>query len=176
MDDSIVVVEHDPKWTGDFEAEREELAKRFPAARIHHVGSTAVPGLAAKPVIDIMLCLERMPRTEELDLLLGPMGYVNVPQEDDAVRLFYRRGMPRTHHLHVVQAGGEEEHRHLAFRDHLRAHPEAVERYADLKRRLAEENIHDRPAYCEGKAGLIAELMLEALEAFPPEHYFPTSV
>jgi GrpB-like predicted nucleotidyltransferase (UPF0157 family) len=175
--DAILVVEHDSRWRGMFETERDALAKALiPGTRIHHVGSTSVPGLAAKPIIDIMVCLERMSRAEEVDPLLAPFGYVNVPQEEDEVRLFYRKGMPRTHHLHVVQAGGDEEHRHLAFRDHLRSHPEAVERYAELKRRLAEEHAHDRPAYCEGKAGLITTLMREALEEFSREHYFPTTV
>jgi len=82
------------------------------ALEVHQIGSTAVPGLAAKPVIDIMVVTNGISEVNGFANGLAPLGYVNVPQ-DDPGRLHFRKGVPRTHHLHVVKAGSWTHHSHL---------------------------------------------------------------
>ena len=137
----IELVAYDPRWPIDFEAERERLAEALGplARRIDHHGSTAVPRLAAKPIIDIQISVDRLQPMEPFADPLRAIGYRHVPSADDDVCPFFHRPheWPHRHHVHVVAFGGEEERRTLAFRDYLRAHAEAAEEYAALKQELA---------------------------------------
>lgn len=162
MTDPIIVVPADPHWPALF----AQLAGPLRAAlgpialRLDHVGSTAVPGLAAKPVIDIQISVAAL---EPITPYLGPLerlGYVWRAANDDLTRRFFREppGQRRTH-IHVYPAGSLSEQMALLFRDYLRAHPAAAARYAALKYHLAEQYRHDRPAYTEAKAPLIWELL-----------------
>ena len=105
-----------------FQAEAAMLRKAFEgrSTSIEHIGSTAVPGLCAKPVIDIMVSVMDVGGVRERHQELTDLGYVYIPFDDDGDRLFFRKGMPRTHHLHVVADGGEVWERHIRFRDLLR--------------------------------------------------------
>jgi len=149
--DLVELRDHDPSWKTLFQRERESLAQALgrSAVSIEHMGSTAVPGLRAKPVIDILVAVERV-RLEEVEERLAELGYVHVPIGDPE-RLFFRKGMPRTHHLHVVRFEGEEHRRHLLFRDRLIAHPEEAAEYQRLKEDLAIRFREDRQAYSDGK-------------------------
>src|SRR5262249_53685003 len=137
----VKVVPYDPRWAADFEQERARLREALgdAAVRIDHNGSTAVPGLAAKPIIDIQLSVPRLQDAHVYARVLERLGYVHMPHaDDDRCPFFFRPGeWPHTHHVHVVEAGGEEERRTLAFRDYLRQHPEAARQYAELKHDLA---------------------------------------
>jgi len=150
----IAVVPYDAAWPGMYAAERDHLAAalREAAVRIDHIGSTAVPGLAAKPWIDIQVQVHRMrPPDAYRDLLLA-LGYVHHPDDDD--HEFFDR---RPYHVHVCAAGGDWARRHLAFRDLLRRDAAARTAYQEEKLRLAAEH-DDVLAYTEAKTPIIRRL------------------
>jgi GrpB-like predicted nucleotidyltransferase (UPF0157 family) len=126
--------------------------------RIDHVGSTSVPGLPAKPIVDIQLSVTSMvPRDAYTDALIG-LGYRWAPDGHDDIHEFFAIDDPaglRAVNLHVTQAGSEWERRHLAFRDALRADPEAARAYATLKRELAEAHPRDIVRYVQGKTDFV---------------------
>jgi GrpB-like predicted nucleotidyltransferase (UPF0157 family) len=169
--DSITISAYDPAWPACFraEAERIEAALGFAAVRVDHVGSTAVPGLAAKPVIDIQVSVRVMHPLEPHLRPLVALGYTHVPHPDDAIYPFLHRPetWPHSHHIHLCESGGSEERRHLAFRDYLREHPEEAAAYADMKRRLAARfsasSFESRNAYADAKSAFIAPLIRRAL-------------
>jgi GrpB-like predicted nucleotidyltransferase (UPF0157 family) len=161
--DIVELRDHDPFWKVIFQQERASLAEALgPLARsIEHVGSTAVPGIRAKPVIDILVTVENL-RLEDVEGGLGSLGYVHV-RIGDPGRLFFRKGMPRTHHVHVVRHVGDEHRKHLQFRDRLIGHPDEAEEYERLKVSLALRYREDREAYSKGKDDFIA-IILERSE------------
>src|SRR5947209_13255704 len=114
----MIVVPYDSAWPAAFERERERLRPALGplALRIEHNGSTAVPGLAAKPIIDIQVSVARLRPMAAYAAPLETIGYTHVPHPDDAFCPFFHRpgGWPHTHHVHVVESGGEEERRTLA--------------------------------------------------------------
>ena len=135
------------------------------AVRLEHVGSTAVPGLAAKPILDLQLSVAAL---EPLDAYAGPLaslGYVFVPDPGMPDYRFFGKPpeRPRTHHLHVCEAGSDHERRHLAVRDFLRAHPDEAASYAELKRAVAARHPQDRLGYMAGKDPYMRELEARAL-------------
>jgi GrpB-like predicted nucleotidyltransferase (UPF0157 family) len=140
MSETIETVPYDPEWPSDFSAKRDRIAAALGtlALRIDHNGSTLVPDLAAKPVIDIQVLVHYLQPIETYVTPLVQIEYVHVPHPDDSVRLFFHRpaAWPHTHHVHVVESGGAEERRTLAFRDYLRDHSEVAREYEDLKRGL----------------------------------------
>ena len=157
--DVIEIVDYDPEWPNMYDKEQAILMKAFSQLHPHieHIGSTAVPGLCAKPIIDIMVGLPALEGVVRYYPLVRPLGYVHVEQEDEGSRVFFRKGMPRTHHLHVVAFGSEEWHSHLSFRELLRDDPDLRGRYADLKRRSAKMHREDREAYVRSKQGFIQD-------------------
>jgi GrpB-like predicted nucleotidyltransferase (UPF0157 family) len=123
---------------------------------IHHVGSTAVTGLAAKPVIDILAGVRDLESSRACFDVLARIGYVYAPHRADEMHWFCKpHPSRRTHHLHLVPHGSRRFRDELAFRDYLRAHPGEAREYAALKRRLAERFARDREAYTDAKAGFI---------------------
>ena len=162
----VEIVEHDPSWAARFEAERRKLAQIFDgrAISIEHIGSTSVPGLCAKPIVDILVGLRELELSEaEVEAMEG-LGYEYLGEFGLPGRLYFRKGEPRTHHVHVVAHGGDHWDRHLAFRDTLRSNPEERRRYDELKRQLAEEG-HSREAYSELKTPFIREVEARAVQA-----------
>lgn len=125
---------------------------------LDHVGSTAVPGLAAKPIIDILIGLRLADAVPCIALLEG-LGYEYLPEReiDTPERRFLARPKtkPRTHHIHIVEAGSDFWERHILFRDYLRTRGEAAKEYEALKRSLAAEFRQNREAYTEGKTEFI---------------------
>jgi GrpB-like predicted nucleotidyltransferase (UPF0157 family) len=163
LNDPINVVDHDPRWAETFKHERERLAEVLGdlALAIEHVGSTAVPGLAAKPIVDIMVGVERTPLPESTLIALGTLGYQYRGDSGVPGKQYFRTN-PRTRHLHVVEFGGEDWVRTLAFRDYLRTHPTAVLEYEALKRELAQFHRDNRNRYLEGKASFIRSVIKRA--------------
>jgi GrpB-like predicted nucleotidyltransferase (UPF0157 family) len=149
----IVIADYDPSWPTRFERERARIIEACGAdafVSIEHMGSTSVPGLAAKPVIDIMPGMRSLERAAALVAPLEGLGYVyraefEQPNEFDEGmpdRRYFQRpeaGDELAVHVHVVEVGGELWERQLLFRDYLRSHPVAAQEYAALKRRLADE-------------------------------------
>jgi GrpB-like predicted nucleotidyltransferase (UPF0157 family) len=169
-DAPIAIVPYSPAWADDFERERLVLAQALGsfAIRIEHNGSTSVPGLAAKPVIDIQISVVCLHPLSAYAAHLAALGYVHVPHEDDARCPFFHQksdppDRPYRRHIHVVEAGGEEERRTLAFRDRLRSDPQTAREYEALKRRLASEHRGTTPesvqAYVDGKTQFIERMI-----------------
>ncbi len=165
--DHVEIAEYDPGWPRRFEAEAERLRDALAGCEvraIEHFGSTAVPGLAAKPVIDMLLSVPGLAEAREVfPGRLAPLGYVFWADNPATDRLFFVRGMPphgecRTHHLHVTEPDGAMWEQ-LLFRDYLRAHPTEAASYAVHKRELAIQYSRDREAYTQAKAGFIETLM-----------------
>lgn len=169
MKNPIVVVEYEPSWPERFEAEKVRLleAVSWALERVEHIGSTAVCGLASKPILDIMGALRSLEDAMQCVESLRAVGYEYVPEFEKALpmRRFFRRveGGVATHHLHLVKLESDFWREHLAFRDWLRSHPETADEYATLKRKLAERFRHDREGYTGAKAEFIRIVLGEAM-------------
>jgi GrpB-like predicted nucleotidyltransferase (UPF0157 family) len=165
--DRVVVVDADPGWAAAYAAEETRLraaaAGRFVA--VEHVGSTAVPGLAAKPTIDVLAAIADTTAIAELVPLLAALGYDYRPRiPNDVDVALFRRIVDghRTHHLHVVLAADFAGDARRRFRDILRARPDLAAAYAALKRELADRLGHDRPAYTDAKTDFVLRVLREA--------------
>jgi GrpB-like predicted nucleotidyltransferase (UPF0157 family) len=167
--DRVELVDHDPAWALLFEEERDRLAGVFDgrALGIEHIGSTSVPDLCAKPIVDVLVGLEELELTDEQIAAMERLGYDYLGEHGLPGRLFFRKD-PRTHHVHVVLHGGEHWERQLVFRDTLRSDPEERRRYDEFKRRLAAEG-HPREAYTELKTPFIREVEARARERGAPQ-------
>ncbi len=171
--DEIEIVEYNPNWANMFEHEAESIRKALgkdAIAQIQHIGSTAVPGLAAKPVIDIMVGLRDLSYGKSTIKPLQDLGYVYWADNPNPEKMFFVKGMPpygekRTHHVHVVEIDGKFWQRRL-FRDYLKIHPEEARRYEKLKRDLAAQFHDDREAYTQGKSNYVREVMEKARREF----------
>ena len=165
MADAVAVVEYDPRWPARFNDERVRLAGAFgdDAVLIEHIGSTAVPGLAAKPIIDILVAARRFPLRAALITAMEALGYEHLGEYGIPGRAYFRRWSPRprTHHVHVYAAGSDRITAHLLFRDYLRAHPTEAARYGNLKRELARRQL-DAVAFQSGKSAFIVDLLARA--------------
>lgn len=152
--DPIRIVDHDPRWAEDFDRERrrvEPVLAPWLVLPIEHIGSTAVPGLPAKPVIDMLAVVGDWAAFGDALVAVRALGWVHAPEPGDDERrkwsLCYPRVAHRTHHLHVVERTCPCWPRWLAFRDHLRADSGVAAEYGRLKRRLAERDAGDRAGY-----------------------------
>ena len=175
----IQIVPHAPEWQNWFAEEASRLRVAFGelALRIDHVGSTAVPALAAKPIIDIQVSVASLTPRGWLVPYLTPLGYHHVDLGDfDLVYPYFRKpnSWPHSHHVHVCVAGSEQERRHLAFRDYLRMHPHVAAEYARLKVQLAREHLGrdqaERERYSLAKSEFVEAALARAyLEQLPLE-------
>jgi GrpB-like predicted nucleotidyltransferase (UPF0157 family) len=175
-DELLEVIPYDQERPRAFSAERDRIAAVLGAlaVRIDHNGSTSVPDLAATPIIDIQVSVERLHPIEAYAPQFAQSGYVHVPHADDALCPFFHRpaAWPHTHHVHVVQAGADEERHTLAFRDYLREHSDTAREYADLKRVLVAQyptaEFSSRQASAEAKTAFITRVIERALsEDYP---------
>jgi GrpB-like predicted nucleotidyltransferase (UPF0157 family) len=172
----LQISSYDPHWVVEFESERGRIARALGelACRIDHNGSTAVPGLEAKPIIDIQVSVDALQVIPSYAEPLATLGYAHVPHVDDAVCPFFHRPRewPHTHHVHVVQSGGHEERRTLAFRDFLREHGDVAREYVTLKKHLAAladaDEVLSREAYANAKSEFIDHVVQMALAAGYP--------
>jgi GrpB-like predicted nucleotidyltransferase (UPF0157 family) len=159
----VDIVEYDPRWAGWFEQERDFLARMLngPFDAHEHIGSTAVPGLKAKPIIDMMASLRELPSKDQISDRLHPLGYrliLTGMRERFLFRKIACRGKPMFH-LHLVASDTWARRKERLMRDYLRNHPEAVESYGELKERLAREHDEDSIAYTRAKTSFIQTLM-----------------
>ena len=163
----VRLVPYDPGWPAAFAAERERLRAALGArlTGIEHIGSTAVPGLPAKPILDLALAVESAAQLPALAAGLAGLGYRVWGEHGLPGRQFFSRGEPVTHHVHAVVGGSPHWAIWLRFRDRLRA--DAVDRtaYAACKRQLAAVHPRDRAAYTKGKDELVTAILARAAGA-----------
>jgi GrpB-like predicted nucleotidyltransferase (UPF0157 family) len=173
--DEIDIVDYDPRWPLLFDEEARRLRAVLDPSLIvglEHFGSTAIPGLSAKPIIDILIAVRSLAAAQAPFVeALRKLDYVYWADNPKQDRLFFVKGMPpfgskRSHHVHVTELHGEMWQR-LAFRDYLRAHPEEAGAYARLKRRLAAEHLTDREAYTDAKSAYVEGVMRKAISSRP---------
>ncbi len=171
-----VVVAYDPHWPVLFEEERARIASAVGhiVAGVHHVGSTSIPGMAAKPILDMAVLLREFEDGERCIEPLENIGYIHRGLWDGIPGdRFFLKGHPpqehrsdsediRTHILHMYTLDSPIVQNHFAFRDYLVAHPELAAEYAQLKFTLADRNPDDRAAYSEGKRSFIREVLAKA--------------
>lgn len=162
---TILIAPYSPAWPARFASLGAALRSALVdvALRIDHIGSTSVPGLAAKPVIDLQISVASLEPVDSFRLPLERLGYVYRADNGERTKRYFREppGTPRTH-VHVRRAGSFSEQFALLFRDYVRAHPTEATAYADLKRRLAIEHATDRAAYTDAKNPFIWSLMHRA--------------
>ncbi|HVC61335.1 MAG TPA: GrpB family protein [Acetobacteraceae bacterium] len=163
--DDVELVAYDPDWPRLFDVEAERLRAVLDPALllgIEHFGSTAVPGMIAKPVIDILVAVHSLAQAKaEAVAPIRSLGYAYWEDNPKPDRMFFVKGMPpygarRTHHVHITEPGSEMWQRRLAFRDYLRVNPQEAERYAALKRDLARRYPSDREGYTGAKTDYVA--------------------
>lgn len=169
----IEVVPANPAWPRAFEAEAERITEVLGVLLIkaHHIGSTAVPGLAAKPIIDILLEVTDVVTLDAKEHAMERLGYTPRGELGIAGRRFYLRGLiERTHHVHAFVVDSADVLRHLAFRDYLIAHPQVAEEYASLKLWCAQMCQHDNEKYCDGKQAFVVEHEQKAIAWYHENH------
>lgn len=161
----VVIVDYDPLWPQQFKELRSRIASLLDAmaSAIEHVGSTAVPGLAAKPIIDIDVLLRSAMDLPAVITRLASAGYEHRGDLGIAGREAFR--IPPndiSHHLYVCPPCSHEYRRHIAFRDYLRSHPDHADAYASLKREFARKFGNDREAYNQSKSQFVEEILHRA--------------
>ncbi len=172
MSHPLVIVNYDPRWPAIYEEEKRRILRV--AGRsiigIEHIGSTAVVGLAAKPIIDIMAGVIDPSDADKLLPLLKGIGYEDVTRQSGDLEWYYCLGKVnreeenrlQNFHLHLMKFRSETWKRHILFRDFLRNNREAALKYGELKRRLAAEHSFDRESYTKAKTGFITSVVNEA--------------
>ena len=159
----VSMVPHNLAWRHEFqrEAERVSAAVGSVAVTAYHVGSTAIPTVYAKPIIDILLVVQDLAALDEKQPEMEALGYEARGEYGIPGRRFFRRDDKhgdRTHQVHAFEDGSPQIARHLAFRDYMIAHPETAQEYSDLKRELAAQHPNDIEAYMDGKDEFIQEV------------------
>ncbi|MED1202631.1 GrpB family protein [Heyndrickxia acidicola] len=162
----VRVVCYDASWKDIFWSESFALKEvlKDNVSHIHHIGSTAIPGMSAKPIIDILIEAYTLEAVDSREGELGELGYSAYGENGILNRRFFSKGGDRrTHHVHIYQAGDRNIERHLAFRDYLISYPEKAKEYSGQKRMLAAKYPCDIEGYIAGKDELVKRLEAEAL-------------
>ncbi|MBV1856579.1 GrpB family protein [Catellatospora sp. NEAU-YM18] len=164
--DPITIVPYDPAWPTSFEAQRVRIEAALAGVLVgpvEHIGSTSVPGLAAKSIIDMLARVDGYDHAARIAAAMAGIGWFHAPEPGDETDRKMSFCFPdiahRSHHLHVVQADSAGWSSWLAFRDHLRTHPADAAAYGELKAQLAAEDARDRPRYRAAKAPFIADVL-----------------
>lgn len=164
----VAIVDYDPRWPTLYEEERDRILAVVGSLiiAIEHIGSTAVPGLGGKPIIDIMPAVGSLADAEQCVEPLEGIGYEYVPEYNKLIpeRRYFHKGPPqgRTHHLHMVERASDFWERHLLFRDWLRMHPEDAQEYYLLKKDLAARFGRDREGFTDAKTPFIESIVARA--------------
>jgi GrpB-like predicted nucleotidyltransferase (UPF0157 family) len=175
LSSAIWIAPYDPLWPREYAAEAARIADscRDLALRLEHIGSTAVPGMSAKPIIDILAGVPpRASRAEYVAAIRG-LGYEHRGALGIPGRNYFRRGSPRSHHIHLVNWSSAFWRDHLMFRDYLRRDAVAAQQYAALKRELSAMFADDRARYNEEKGPFINAVLRRAREEAGESHRTP---
>ena len=165
----VEVVPHNPQWRDAFEAEAKHVAAALGenVVAIHHIGSTAIPNIYAKPVVDLLVEVRDITEADGQSSAMESLGYEVMGEYGIPGRRYFRKDTGegiRTHNIHAFEAGSAEVERHLAFRDYMIAHPVDAQRYSELKRKLAEKHPQSMDGYMDGKDGFIKEIDRKAAQ------------
>jgi len=160
---SVEVVPHNSEWRDEFEAEAKKVVVALGEniVNIYHIGSTAVPDIYAKPIIDLLVEVTDISKVDGQNSGMKSLGYEVMGEFGIPGRRYFRKDNRkgiRTHHIHTFESGSPELERHLAFRDYMIAHPEDAQKYSELKRKLAEEYPQNPDEYMDGKDSFIKEI------------------
>jgi GrpB-like predicted nucleotidyltransferase (UPF0157 family) len=171
MSEPVVIVDYNPGWPTIYEEEKALVLAAIGEyiEEIHHVGSTAVPGLGAKPIIDMMIGIPDLALVEKCVQPLQSLGYEYLGEYGIPGRHYFRKPpgpfasfAQRTHHIHMMETNHSEWRKHTLFRDYLRTHPEDAHQYEELKRELAVKFGSDRDAYTDAKTPFIEAILVKA--------------
>jgi GrpB-like predicted nucleotidyltransferase (UPF0157 family) len=169
LDEPIHLSEYDPQWPVLFAAEVQRISVGLPAGvTIEHIGSTAVPGLLTKPIIDIMLGAQPYYKIEVVRAALVDLGYEDMGEAGVPGRIYFRRRSRGAFNIALVSHGGLLWVANIALRDHLRRSLEARREYAEIKRRAFDSGILSLLAYSDYKSAVLSRLIAEALEGELP--------
>lgn len=167
MPQHITVLNYDPEWPLKYERERKAIAEILDGngISIYHIGSTSVPGLVAKPIIDMMAVVRSLEKVDDARGKFSELGYEYLGEFGIAGRRYFRKGGDeRTHQIHIFQADDWNNiGRHLAFRDYMRTHEKERAEYAEIKTALAQRFPYDIDGYCDGKDAFVREMEKRAL-------------
>jgi GrpB-like predicted nucleotidyltransferase (UPF0157 family) len=165
VEEPVHVIAYDPDWPAVFAAERQRLCAALAVSHddIEHIGSTAVPGLNAKPIIDLMLGAADYPPHTEITSGIERLGYENLGEAGVPERIYFRCRLPRAFNLHVVRRGGQHWATNIALRQYLRAHAPARARYAEAKQHALACGHQTLLAYSDAKGSVVSELIARAL-------------
>ena len=167
MPQHITVLNYDPEWPLKYERERKAIAEILDGngISIYHIGSTSVPGLAAKPIIDMMAVVRSLEKVDDARGKFSELGYEYLGEFGIAGRRYFRKGGDeRTHQIHIFQADAWNNiERHLAFRYYMRTHEKERTEYAKIKTALAQRFPYDIDGYCDGKDAFVREMEKRAL-------------
>src|SRR5436190_8221091 len=164
MSSPVRVLPYDALWPREYEAEAARIATACDdlPIRLEHIGSTSVPGMSAKPIIDILAGCSANANRAPYVSALRRIGYIHRGNNGIPGRSYFVRGSPRSHHIHLVNWSGALWRDHLAFRDYLRSHADVAREYDELKRQLAINFADDRRAFSEAKGPFIRAVLRDA--------------
>ena len=163
----VVVVPHNQHWQSLFEIESQYFVQALKdnIVAIHHIGSTAIPNIYAKPIIDLLIEVKDIYEIDGQNRIIETFGYQAMGEFGIVGRRYFRKDNSsgtRTHHAHVFATNSSEVKRHLAFRDYMIAHPIEAQQYSKLKQKLAQQHPHDIEAYMDGKDEFIKNIDCQA--------------
>lgn len=167
---TVELKNYDPNWVKEYEEEAKLLKKVLGdrIIEIHHIGSTSIPGLMAKPVIDIIIVLKSLDNIEEIENLLKDYDYENRGPQGVEDRMFFAKGSEdaRTHYIHFTTPNSETYYNQIYFKKYLIEHPEYLKKYCDLKQDLALKYPEERKKYTAGKNEFISNVIRLAKEEY----------
>ncbi|KTC72559.1 multifunctional nucleotidyltransferase/glutamate rich protein GrpB/ribosomal protein alanine acetyltransferase [Legionella birminghamensis] len=166
--DHVTLEPYNPEWPSLAQREIDKIKSVFPEHSIidiQHIGSTAIAGLSAKPILDIQIAVPSLESTKLIAVpILQKLGYEYWADNPDPGRMFFVKGMPpygekRTHHVHIVEQNSAHWRNKLLFRDYLRLHPDVASEYEQLKFKLAQEHLYDREKYTDEKLSFVSKVL-----------------
>jgi GrpB-like predicted nucleotidyltransferase (UPF0157 family) len=166
----VEVVPHRPDWHSAFESESMQVMVALGddnVVAVHHIGSTAIPRIYAKPIIDMLVEVREISKIDERSPAIAGLGYTVMGEFGIPDRRFFLKNDDsgvRTHHVHAFEVGSAQIERHLTFRDYMRAHGEDAQKYSDLKQQLVKQYPNDIEGYMDGKDEFIKEIDRKAAE------------
>jgi GrpB-like predicted nucleotidyltransferase (UPF0157 family) len=165
----VEVVPHNPNWRGEFEQESQQVAAALGdnVVAVHHIGSTSIPVIYAKPIIDLLVEVREIAKVDERNPAMQALGYEAMGELGIPGRRFFRKDNAagiRTHHIHTFEVNSAQVLRHLTFRNYMRVHAEDAQQYSSLKQKLAQQYLNDIEAYMDGKDEFIKAMDHKAAE------------